>query len=124
MKKEYYITDITKSNQYILITIRRLISFFFLFTIITNHSYSQQNDTVNLDSKDEIEVVTDSVDILVIEEAGDTTILKLKNKILLFIEYDERLVIDRIDLKTGEKKRVLDIGEKGCEMKKDKNKFR
>lgn len=54
----------------------------------------------------------------------DTEIVEIGKKIYILYEYDEALVIDRIDLKTGEKKCVLDIGSKNCEPKKDKDKFR
>ncbi len=123
MKKYLYIVNSFKSNGCNLIHWRYLILIFVFYTTFTRHSFSQ-NDTVNVEINAEVEIMADSTEVLKIEEPGDTTVVKLKNKILLFIEYDEKLVVDRIDLKTGEKKRVLDIGDKNYEPKKDRNKFR
>ncbi|NJM15963.1 MAG: hypothetical protein HC896_11885 [Bacteroidales bacterium] len=55
----------------------------------------------------------------------DTVVLSTDNKIFTIVEYDESMTIDRIDLKTGEKKRILDIDCKDCGQDfKDTSKFR
>lgn len=53
----------------------------------------------------------------------DTAVLKLKKKMFIFHEYEDGAIIDRIDLETGERKRILDVDE-NCESRKDTNKFR
>ena len=58
------------------------------------------------------------------EKPTDSSVVEVGNKLYIFLEYDERFVIDKIDLNTGEKKRVLDLGCKDCEGKKDTTRFR
>lgn len=55
----------------------------------------------------------------------DTTILETEKRLYLFIETQGGLIIDRIDLTTGIKKRMLDLGnEDHIPAKKDSSRFR
>ncbi len=54
----------------------------------------------------------------------DTNILEIGNKMFIFIEYEDGMIIDRVDLKTGGKKRLLDLNEKDFEDTKDTLKMR
>lgn len=54
----------------------------------------------------------------------DSNILELPNKIFIFKEYTNGTVIDRIDLKTGEKKTILNVNDETKKTEKDSLKFR
>jgi hypothetical protein len=56
----------------------------------------------------------------------DSNVWEMKNKVLIFMEYENGMIIDRIDLRTGEKKRILDIdaGEWEDHEKKDTGQMR
>ena len=115
MKKYLHISKILKLNQINLNSMRRLSLLFVLLTTFVCYSFSQ-NDTVNFRISDkEIEKA---------EEPIDTTTVKVGNKIFIFIEYEESMVIDRVNVKTGEKKRMLDMGCNDSKLKRDTNKFR
>ncbi|MFC2138957.1 hypothetical protein ACFLTE_12365 [Bacteroidota bacterium] len=84
-------------------------------TIVLGYGFSQ-SDTLNTQlGENEVEKI---------RKAIDTTTLETKNKIIIFTEYENGLTIDRIDIKTGEKKRVLDIDSDDCEPAYNPNKFR
>ncbi|MCK4662212.1 MAG: hypothetical protein KAT68_05065 [Bacteroidales bacterium] len=115
MKKYLHISNILKLNQSNLNSMRRLSLLFVLLTSFVCYSFSQ-NDTVNIRISDnEIEKVKEPI---------DTTTIKAGNKIFIFIEYEESMVIDRINIKTGEKKRLLNLECNDSKLKKDTNKFR
>lgn len=135
MKNNIKISKIKRLNYNNSVYLRRLVLLFIILTSFVCYSLSQ-NDTTSkgmIDNNeilksektvDEGQINNDSIIVEDIEEPGDTTILNLGNKIILFIEYKDRMVIDRIDLTTGEKKRVLDLECKDCEPEKDPYEFR
>ena len=115
MKNKIHISNLIKLNQNNLHSIRRLSLLFVLLATFVCYGFSQ-NDTVNYRISDnKIEKV---------EEPSDTNTVKVGNKLFIIIEDEESMVIDRINVKTGEKKRVLDIGCEDSAFKRDTNKFR
>jgi hypothetical protein len=127
MKTICHIQKIKKTGRISLYFTKSLFFIFFLLCLV-QASYSQA-DSINscADSSGRNENIEpgDKSKILRDNKKGDTTIVETENRLYIFIKRPDGFIIDRIDLTTGEKKRVLDLG---CEeikaTKKDSDRFR
>ena len=105
MKKRSHISDRNAGIKSIPGSIRFLGSLLLFLSVFLRHGFSQ-------------------IDSTGYELPLDTSIIETENKLFMFIQYQNGMIIDRIDLKTGDKKRILDLNEKDCEQKVDSNRFR
>jgi hypothetical protein len=80
------------------------------------HGHTQV-DTLNPDLEKEEHVILGSKPL-------DTTYIETKNKIFTLIELEEGIIVDRLDLRTGEKKRILDVNGEKSVCTEDSNKFK
>jgi len=115
MKNKKYNTEHSKAEN----NKQKLFNHLWVLIFIVN-SFAGYGFTLN----DSTEIELDLVDTTIYGAFVDSNTLELKNKIIIFMEYEHGVVIDRIDLRTGEKKRVLNFNETDWENKKDSAKFR
>lgn len=114
MKRKLYITNILELLSFS--SCRKLILITLFLSAFSGYNIAQ-NDTIIADISKKDTAQTEEI-------PKDTSSLKIGSKIYKFTEYEDRFVIDRIDLKTGERKRVLDIDDENCNCPLDTNKFR
>jgi len=123
-----YLQKIIKSEKISLYFLKRFFFILALLLLIQVSSYSQ-TDTIknrtndnrrseNIETGNQTKKTKSST-------KRDTTILETEKRLYLFIETPGGLLIDRIDLRTGNKKRILDLGnEDQVLFKRDSTRFR
>lgn len=127
-----YIKQNTNFHRSKMYCIRCLSLSIVLLLIVTIKNYSQ-SDTISFESPErEIPETGGDEKAPPFYKAGcgsnesidpiDTTYIRFRKKAYEFIGNDEQMVIDRIDLQTGERERLFDVED--CESPSDKNKFR
>lgn len=120
MKKIIYITNLV-GTYHILIRVMMKVSMTIFSLLIITHSINSQTGAVTNHADSTLVSYTsaggnDTVAGLNIIDSGhfrlpvDTQTVETSNKIFTIYNYEDGMVIDRLDLRTGETKRILDIG--------------